>query len=471
MQHVRRASVALGPVDERVALLDPEAMLLVDDQQGEGGEADVLLQECVRADRDAGLAARQARERLTTLLRGQRGRHQLHGGELPDQARRGLGVLHGQRLGRRDQHALQARLGGAHEAVEGDDGLARAHVALQQPAHRRGLAQIGLQLVEGFQLVARQLERQPVEKGAADVARSGQSRGAQALLLLRLVQQQPDLHQQQLLEHEPISGPPGLGERARQVDGQDRVGPGRQSVARQEAGRQRVGQPAHHRGHVVHEAAEQFGGDLLAGGIHRHDALGVDPLSVLLAEDLVTLHHERLAAALRPEGAAEAEPHPLVQDLDEVALVEPHGLHGSGVVAHEHADDVDAAAGSAVGRHADHLTADGGLLPDLELADALAVTEVLVPAREVLDEVAHGREAEAGEPARHRRRHVFELRERTGERSGVEGEAGDRRPFVVPTTAEAKRRRLPDHSTIIANAAVPGPMCVPTTAPQWPWNT
>ena len=390
-------------------------MLLVDDEQREGGEADVLLQECVRTDGDARLPARQARERLTPLLRGQRGRHQLHGGERTHQARRGLRVLHGQRLGRRDQHALQTRLGGAHEAVEGDDGLARAHVALQQPPHRRGQAQIGLQLVEGFQLVACQLERQPVEKGAADVAGSGQSRGAHALLLLRLVQQQPDLHHQQLLEHEALSGLPGLGERARQVDGQDRIGPGRQSVARQEAGRQRVREPAHHRSHVVHEAAKELRRDLLAGGVHGHDALGVDSFAVLLAQDLVTLHHERLAAALRPESAADAEPHPLVQDLDEVALVEPHGLHGPGLVAHEHPDDVDAPAGRAVGRHTDHLATDGGLLPDLEVADALAVAEVLIPAGEVLDEVAHGLEAEAGEPACDRRSHVLELRERAGE--------------------------------------------------------
>ena len=47
---------------------------------------------------------------------------------------------------------------------------------------------------------------------------------------------------------------------------------------------------------------------------------------------------------------------------------------------------------------------------------------------------------------------------------GVEGEAGDRRPLVVPTAAEALRKRLPGHSTIMANAAVPGPMWVPTTA-------
>ena len=76
-------------------------------------------------------------------------------------------------------------------------------------------------------------------------------------------------------------------------------------------------------------------------------------------------------------------------------------------------------------------------------------------------------------PARRRAtggRHVLEVGERAGEDGGVEGEARDRRPFVVPTAAEAMREWLPGHSTIIANAAVPGPMCVPTTAATWPWN-
>src|SRR5688500_19415141 len=47
---VRRAA-ALGA--ERVALLDAEPVLLVDDDETEVGEVDALLEECVRADDDA----------------------------------------------------------------------------------------------------------------------------------------------------------------------------------------------------------------------------------------------------------------------------------------------------------------------------------------------------------------------------------------------------------------------------------
>ena len=52
MQDVRRA--ALG---ERPALLDAEAVLLVDDRDGEVGELDILLDQRVRADDDVRLAA------------------------------------------------------------------------------------------------------------------------------------------------------------------------------------------------------------------------------------------------------------------------------------------------------------------------------------------------------------------------------------------------------------------------------
>ena len=184
----------------------------------------------------------------------------------------------------------------------------------------------------------------------------------------------------------------------------------------------------------------------------------------------MTLDRERLAPALRPKRASQAQAHPFLQHPAEVPLVEPHRLDRSGVVADQDADDVDPPPRGAVGADAHDLAADGRLLPDPEVADVLAVTEILVAAREVFDEVADALQAERREAPRHRGRHVFEVGERALKGRRVKGEAGDRRPFVVPTAAEATRKRLPGHSTIIANAAVPGPMCVPTTAATWPWN-
>ena len=229
------------------------------------------------------------------------------------------------------------------------------------------------------------------------------------------MQQQPGLHEQKLLEHQPLACRARLAERARQVHGRDRVGAARQALAHEQLRRQRVRQPAHDRRDRVHERAQELGRHLLAGRVDGDDALGVHALAVLLVQDLVPLDHERLASPLRPERPAEAQPHALLEDPGEIALVEPHRLHGPRVVAHQDLDDVDPPARRALGADADDLSADGGLLPDLEVADALAVAEVLVAAREVLDEVADRVQAEAGQTARDGRRHVLEFGERAGE--------------------------------------------------------
>ena len=70
----------LGAVDERRPLLDPEPVLLVDDEQPEVGELHVLLDQRVRADDDAGLAGRGVVQRLLAGLGAERAGEQLHPG-------------------------------------------------------------------------------------------------------------------------------------------------------------------------------------------------------------------------------------------------------------------------------------------------------------------------------------------------------------------------------------------------------
>ena len=234
---------------------------------------------------------------------------------------------------------------------------------------------------------------------------------------------------------------------------------------RAQLGRQRVRQAPHRRADRPQEAAQEPRRDLLARRVHGHDALGVHRLGVFLVEDLVALDHQGRAPALVPEHAADAQLHVLGEHLGEVALVEPDGLDGAGVVAQHGLDDVDPSPCRALGGDPHHGGADRRLLTHLEVADLLAVAEVLVAAREVVDEIAHGHEAERRELARDRRRHPFELGERARESLGLEEEPRHRRPLGVPAAAEAERESRPGHSAIMAKADVPGPMCVPTTAP------
>ena len=200
--------------------------------------------------------------------------------------------------------------------------------------------------------------------------------------------QQPQLHEQQLLQHETLARLLRLRERPRQVHRGDRVGPAGQALASEQPGGQRVRQPAHHRQELMDESSQKLGRDLLARRVDRDDTLGVDPLPVLL-EDLVPLDDELLAPALRAERPAQAELHALAQHLGQVLLVEPDGFHRSGIVAQQHLDDVHPPARRALRPHAHDLATDGRLLPYPEVADGLAIAEVLVAAREVLDEVGH----------------------------------------------------------------------------------
>ena len=71
VEHVRAA-----PLGERGALLDAEAVLLVDDGDGEVAEADLLLDQRVRADRDLHVARRDQLAHVRVLLRAERAREE-----------------------------------------------------------------------------------------------------------------------------------------------------------------------------------------------------------------------------------------------------------------------------------------------------------------------------------------------------------------------------------------------------------
>ena len=137
-------------VAQRRPLLDAEAVLLVDHDRAERGEVDALLDEGVGADGDVDLAGGQPGEDPPAV-----GRTHLVGQQLdPDRpgaeqrrARVGHldvgqqgpdaeGVLLGEDLGRRHEGALVPALHRGEQRPHGDDRLAAADVALQQPVHR-----------------------------------------------------------------------------------------------------------------------------------------------------------------------------------------------------------------------------------------------------------------------------------------------------------------------------------------------
>ena len=191
VEDVRRA-----PLGERRALLDAEAVLLVDDRDGEVAELEALLDQRVRADDDV-------RQRRVRRLR--RAGHERAGdAELRTDPFDREEVLLGERLRRRHQRALTACLDRAQERVQRDDGLARADVALEQPLHRGRAREIGIELGDRRLLVLRERERKRGAVALDQLARLRQ-RGRNGLLPLGVLAGERELEDEQLVEGEPLS--------------------------------------------------------------------------------------------------------------------------------------------------------------------------------------------------------------------------------------------------------------------------
>ena len=103
---MRRAAAGLRL--ERAALVDPEAVLLVDDDQAEIGERDGVLDERVGADHDQRLARRDRLERLGLDVRLERSGQQRDADpELRQQRPDRLEVLAREQVGRCEEGALE----------------------------------------------------------------------------------------------------------------------------------------------------------------------------------------------------------------------------------------------------------------------------------------------------------------------------------------------------------------------------
>ena len=121
------------------------------------------------ADDERELAARQRPERLAAPRRRRRPGEQRERDRLAGEQRvEGCGVLLGERLGRRHQRRLVARLERPQHREHGDDRLARPDLAHQQPLHRPAAGEVGVDLLERRPLGRGRLERQRRDPALAE---------------------------------------------------------------------------------------------------------------------------------------------------------------------------------------------------------------------------------------------------------------------------------------------------------------
>ena len=136
-------------------------------------------------------------------------------GEQPADAR---DVLFGEHLRRRHQRPLVPALHGGEQRRDSDDGLPRADVALQQPVHRMGRREVGVDLPDHPLLRGGQREAQRGVEPADELA-TGLVTDADGVALHRpFAHHEHQLDPQQLVERQTAPGPLLVVERLGQVD-------------------------------------------------------------------------------------------------------------------------------------------------------------------------------------------------------------------------------------------------------------
>ena len=278
--------VRAAPLGERRPLLDAEAVLLVDDGDGEVAEADLLLDQRVRADRDLHVAGGDQLPHVRVLLRAEGARQQRHPhAELGADALDREEVLLGEHLGRRHQRALPARLDGAQQRRERDDGLAGADVALEQPLHRGRPRQIAVDLGDRLLLGIGERERQHLAVPVEELA-GRRERLRDEPLALRRPPRERELEDEELVEGEPPPALLCLLRRARMVQRDERIGPQRQPLRDGERCGQRIAVGADVLERRRDEGAQLLLGERLAGGVDRRVVGRLGRLAEVVALDL-----------------------------------------------------------------------------------------------------------------------------------------------------------------------------------------
>ena len=401
VQHVRRA--ILG---ERGSLLDAEAVLLVDDGDRQICELDVALDQRVRADCDL---RDTVRDLVPDLLRADRAgeQHAAHA-ELRAERLERQEVLLGERLRRRHQRALPARLDRPQQRVERDDGLAGADVALQQALHRRRLRQVEVDLGDRALLVLGQLRTaarrgsgrsaRPAARATARRRRSSRSRATISWSVDELVEREP---------------PPGLPRPASSSTGKWIAARASRAQRQLELGRQRIGEACARVARAPRaraRAAASTGSARSPGTPARSRPCGAP------RRCRSSSRRSRSGRACR----ADAGCVPATQLLGEPRLVEERRADLAAAVVADDRGHERPSATEGPRASADYSTLDRDFaLGEAELRDRDLVDRALVPARRVEEQVAHRLDAERAQPFRERRADSGQRRRRRARRAAA----------------------------------------------------
>ncbi len=161
----------------RGALEHAEAVLLVDHREPEIGVCHVIGEQSVGTQDDVESARGERGEDFLSrrVVYGAREEGQPDAEGFKERGG-GRGVLAREKLRRRENDGLSARFHYMEAGYEGDEGLARSHVPLEQARHGVGALEIPRDLVACPALVGGQFEGKPLDEPAGEQAPQGRAR-------------------------------------------------------------------------------------------------------------------------------------------------------------------------------------------------------------------------------------------------------------------------------------------------------
>ena len=340
-------------------------------------------------------------------------------------------VLFGQHLGRRHERALVSALHGDEERADGDHGLARADVTLQEPVHRVPLGQVDHDLADRTMLRPGEVVGKALAEAVDEMARAtARTHGVRdpdrGPLELLLAPHELELHPQQLVEHQATAGVGGGAHRVGSVDVGEGDGPIDQVESSAQRRVERVGEVAGPPQHLLEEAGHVPAHDpgLLALRVDGHD-----PRRLVADEVHHRVRHLPLPLVLLDPPEEDHVAALLQLSLPE-RLVEERHPEVPGPVGHVGGDQGPAVAGPTTGR-AQHRDEDGGLLPQPELGETGLVGPVDVATGVVGQQLENRVHAHLGEGRRAGLAHALQLGDRQvgelGEAPGHRGPTRSRR--------------------------------------------
>ena len=245
------------------ALLDAEAVLLVDDGESEVAELHVRLYEGVRADENLNTSLLDAFEGFAALFPLDIPGEERHvDANLLHLVAESAVMLFGKNFGRSHDARLEAVVDGKEGHQCGDDGLARTHIALQQAVHLVSRLQVGMYLPDDAFLRLGEAEGQHVAVEGVELL--GDAREAPSLghrLPRAGILQDGELEEEEFLEFQSAAGIAHRFGTLAEVDVADGLFVAHQPVGGDEVGREGLGDGGNLVEGVCHQLVEELRGD------------------------------------------------------------------------------------------------------------------------------------------------------------------------------------------------------------------